>query len=393
MQHSIGYFSLLAGSIGLGGCAAYASFFVPETSGVPPHVISMERMEILGAPNGFEDLASYDASTLLEQGQGQFQIGAYDQAVKAYARLITEFPNSSFAPLAHYNAGLAYEQLEAWVEAVGHYQAIIRDYQFRDLHKDSYFRIATAQAKVKNWKAVIDAFTQLRTAFHGVLLPMEEIESRVGLGVGQFMLGDVSEAEHTFLAALRYYDKQTEKEDLPVEYFIAQARFYLGESEASLFEAVVLVTPEELAAAVPISTSSMAVDNSTTPPDNTLWTTRVAARLETKCEHLLRAQNQFIRAVRVGHQGWATAAGYRVGSMYERLFDELLAVPVPPELAPDVVEIYQEELRERIAVLVRKATQVYRMNQAMANRVGVHNEWVERTEKALKRMSAAYLNE
>lgn len=346
----------------------FASAACATTEG-PPRV-EMEPLVVRAADDPLTGLDSYDAEKLFEIAGEEFEKGAYDRSVKIYTKLIREFPESPLIPLAHYNSGLSFEKLEAWSEAVGEFEIVVAGTADPDVYRDAHFSLARAYGKVENWRGVADTFWSARQ-LEPALGPMDELEARVGMGVGLFMQKDYPTAEREFMRALRYYESHEQKEYLPADYFIGQTRFYLGEIAARAFEATSLSPP---------STG-----------DAETWTQRMGDELEAKCELLLRAQSNLIRAIRVGHRGWATAAGFRIGSLYERLFDEMMEVPVPPGLEPDVAEVYREELRNRVSVLVKKAIQVYEMNREMAERVGEQNEWVEKTSVALERMKRLYL--
>ncbi|MEO1227826.1 MAG: tetratricopeptide repeat protein [Myxococcota bacterium] len=335
----------------------------------PPRV-EMEPLVVRADDDPLTGLDSYDAEKLFATAAEEFEKGAYDRSVKIYAKLVEEFPESELVSSARYNAGLAFEKLEAWEEAVAEFAAVVRDFAGSDLHRDAHFNLARAYGKVKNWAGVADTFWAARQ-LQPPLGPMDELEARVGMGVGLFMQDDYATAEREFMRALRFYDEHEQKEFLPAKYFIGQARFYLGEIAARAFEATTLSPPSV--------------------GDAETWTQMMGDDLQAKCQLLLRAQSNLIRAIRVGHRGWATAAGFRIGTLYERLFDEMMDVPVPPDLEPDVAEVYREELRERVGVLVKKAIRVYEMNREMAERVGEQNEWVEKTSLALERMKRLYL--
>jgi hypothetical protein len=224
-------------------------------------------------------------------------------------------------------------------------------------------------SKLGKWREVADTFWQVRQL--GGLAVMDEIEARVGMGVAFFMQDDYDTAEKELLAMLSFYDVKSKEEFLPATYWIGQARFYLGEINARRFELYKI---------------DGGPDND---PDK--WKDKVGQELEEKCQLLLRAQNNLIRAIRAGHAGWATAAGFRIGSLYEKLYDDMIAVPVPPGLNDEAREVYINLLHERIAVLVTKAIQIYERSLELAERVGEKNEWVERTAAALERMKALAL--
>lgn len=336
----------------------------------PDRQVRMEPVMVRANPDPTVGLETYDAETLFDLGAEAYQAERWEVAARVFEKLVAEFPEASEVPAALYNAGLSREHLEHWPQAVAAFEAILRDHQGSEVYPDAHFNLARAYGKVERWEEVADTFWAARQ-LEG-LSPMDEIEARVGTGVGFFMQGDPYTAEREFLRALRFYEEHPQRQYLPAKYFVAQSRFYLGEILAREFEAVELSVPEAV-------------------PEGADWTEMMGAELEKKCDLLLRAQARFIRTIREGHRGWATAAGFRIGSMYERLFDEMMAVPVPPELDEGAAEVYREELRERVSVLVRKAIRVYEANREMAERVGEDNEWVERTSAALERMKKLYL--
>lgn len=333
--------------------------------------IQMQTLVVRANVDPLTGLDGYDAETLFEVGGEAFRTEAYDRAVKVYEKLWMEFPDAELVPKARYNAGLAFEKLEEWPRAAECFAVVVESgASGSKTHRDAHFNLARAYGKLRNWEGVADVFWAARQ-LEPALGPMDEIEARVGTGVGLFMQSDYATAERELLHALRYYEDHEQKAYLPAKYFVGQARFYLGEIAARAFEAAELSAPESLS--------------------DQAWQTKIGEALENKCELLLRAQGNLIRAIRVGHRGWATAAGFRIGSLYERLFDELMEVPVPPELDDEVAEVYREELRARVSVLVKKAIRIYESNREMAERIGERNEWVEKTSLALERMKKLYL--
>ena len=100
-------------------------------------------------------------------------------------------------------------------------------------------------------------------------------------------------------------------------------------------------TTEEIAAANDKKSKSGALDSVTLEK-------LLGEQLEEKCQRLLRAQYAYLRAIRENHAGWASAAGYNVGSMYEHLHDELVNLPAPPDLGPEAADLYSKLVRKKI---------------------------------------------
>jgi tetratricopeptide (TPR) repeat protein len=240
---------------------------------------------------------------------------------------------------------------------------VIRHHSSSPNAKDAYYRASLNLAKLERWREVEESYWAIRQLES--LNSMDELEARVGLGVALFMQGEYATAEREFMSALTFFESKKKDEYLPATYWVAQSRFYLGEIYARHFETVKLESAEA---------------------DPEKWKDIMAGLLEAKCEHLLRSQNNLIRAIRVGHTGWATAAGFRIGSLYERLYDEMVDVAIPPGLGEEAGQYYMRELRQRLGVLVSKAVKIYERSLQMAERVGEKNDWVDRTAQALDRM-------
>jgi|GEM_PF-875863 len=114
----------------------------------------------------------------------------------------------------------------------------------------------------------------------------------------------------------------------------------------------------------------------------------IGKQLEKKCQLLLRAQVAFLRVIREGHVGWASAAGYKVGTMYEDLYDEMVALPAPEDLTDDQRKLYREVMQDRIHILLTKALQTWEATAQMATRTGANNEWIGKTRASLDRLRA-----
>jgi TolA-binding protein len=331
--------------------------------------VKMDPIVVKGETDPLTGLDGYDASQLLEKGNQLYASSDFPRAAAVFERLLTTFPDSELVPAAMYNAGLVYEAQSDHKKALEYYEKVVNVHPTSTSFKDALFRTAFCFAKLEMWQETADRFWQIRQRTD--LTTMDELESRVGQGVGLFMLEDYATAEKEFMSAVRFYDDKSKEEFLPADYFIGQSRFYLGEIAAREFERV-----------------ELGIADVNKPG----WEEMMGEKLEEKCELLMRAQNNFIRTIRVGHTGWATAAGYRIGSLYERMYDDVLKVPVPNGLSEDGKEYYLGEVRKKVGTLVSKAIKIYEQSLEMAGRVNEKNEWVERTSKSLERMKSLYMD-
>jgi len=101
---------------------------------------------------------------------------------------------------------------------------------------------------------------------------------------------------------------------------------------------------------------------------------------------LLVAQRQYIETIKLGNPQWASASGYQIGSLYEEFYDAFMHAPIPPELLgqanQEKLEVYYEELRKRIRILLEKALRTHEQNVLMLERLGVQNEWRDKSKLA-----------
>lgn len=114
-----------------------------------------------------------------------------------------------------------------------------------------------------------------------------------------------------------------------------------------------------------------------------------ADRLEARCQAILHAQAGYEGAMRAFDSHWSSLAGYRLGQLYERLYEELVRVPPPDHATPSQGHLFRAALRVRYAVLVRKATALLTHTLALARRASVDSPWRQEAELSLERLLAA----
>ena len=116
----------------------------------------------------------------------------------------------------------------------------------------------------------------------------------------------------------------------------------------------------------------------------------MAKDMDDKARLLLTAQRQYIEAIKMGNPQWASASGYQVGSLYEEFYDAFIHAPIPPELTGDdnkeKREIYYDELRKRIRILLEKSLRTHEQNLLMLERLGVQNEWRDKSKLAFAKL-------
>lgn len=344
-----------------GGCATSRSQNREGNETAPSKtVVKLEPVKVVAQPDTPDGLEIYDAETLFNRGREFLDNRYYADARIYFQKLLDEFPESSLARAAHYNLGVVLMQSGDPQSALMHFEIYLKDAQDPADRIDASFKRGACLAMLGQYPEVIALFDGLLKTED--LEPDDYIEANVDSGIGYFMTGDRGTAEYRFRQAVKTHDEEARNARLESRYFHAQALFYLAEIERLDFADVKLVLPH------PGKEEEM------------------SQQLERKCERLLSAQYKYLLVIRTGHPGWAGAAGYKVGTLYEDLHKEMTSLPVPADLDEDQADIYRREMRKKVAVLVHKAIRVYQNTMDMARRTGSDSVWIEKTQHSLERM-------
>jgi tetratricopeptide (TPR) repeat protein len=319
---------------------------------------------ILVTPGGKEEmeLAGMNDEELFALGTSAFAAEDYEKAARCFSRLADTFADSKHRVEAAFNAGLSLERLAKFAEAAERFKPLADPAKGTGDALDAAFRLAECYYHLDQYPQAIEIL--------GVVAAREDVsaqnrlQAKVHKGICQLENGELDAAESSLRDSLNYWAEKQETERLD-EYFPGQAQFFLGEIYRVFYERVDL-DPEQ-------------------------GEDKLAKDLETKCEMLLSAQGHFLRAIRIGEGQWATAAGFRIGALYESLYDAMLNAKVPPGLDSDQQQIYREELHKKVRVLVTKAMSIYERTLAAAERIGSENPFIAKTRESLDRLKQILL--
>ena len=351
---------VLAAAVALLGCAHRSPSTTPANASsnkieLDPIVVTagQERSELEGKTDG----------QLFDDGAVYFRAQKYQDAARHFDRLASAFPSSPQLGPALYNAGLAHQRLGHFQEALDRFVELIRREPGGRDGIDAQFQASLCEYKLTK-KLEAAARLHALSARPG-LLPQRKGEALVQEGVCRFEVGARSDGERLFREALKLFDEPSARESIDAA-LPAQAEFWLGEVYRSYF------------AEVKLDPVSMDQD-------------KLAEQLESKAQFLLSAQGHYLRAIRRGDGEWATASGYKIGELYEKFHDELVAAPLPAGLDAGQAALYRDELRGKVKVLVGKAIRIYEQTLATAVRVGASNAYVDRARAALDRVKKLLL--
>jgi TolA-binding protein len=335
----------------------------PPRGGVTTLV--MEPIQVVARmKDGKREYEVFDAAGLFEQAGAALQAKRWDEAVATYDRLVREFPDSRYAVPSRYNAGLALEAKRDWGGAAARFKdAADKARTARDAI-DALFHLGACYAEAENHAAAADVFARLLE--RPDLPPADRVEAMVRRGLAQYRLADPRAAERTFREAVAFYRKADQQQRLDADFFLAMASYYLAEIPHDEFRRQPIRLPER----------------------------QMERDLEAKARLLLTAQGRYIATINVRNPHWATASGFQVGALYREFYDAVVGAPVPyADLRrrakaakvsyEEVLKAYVDQVRQYMRPLLENAIRVHEKNVQMAERTGVDNDWVRRSNGQL----------
>lgn len=323
----------------------------------PDRTMYFEPVEIRSSPEQVA-ISSLNDAELWAIGQAAEATEDWTKAALHFERLADFHPNSDHRPHALHQAGLALERMKDYAGALERFIEASRVRTEPEAKLASMFKVADSFYFLGDYGKAADALD--RIAHVSGLPAVKQAETQVKRAVCLLADNQDLEAERELRRTLSFI-KEHLRDEVRDGYLPSQAQFYLAEVFRNYF----------LQAKLDPSTSTQE---------------QLLADLEYKAQMLLSAQGHYLRAIRVGHAEWATASGYRIGELYQRLYEQMTNASVPTDLDAEQTAIYLEELRTRVKVLVTKAIDAYEKTLATAERVGAQNPFINETRKELERM-------
>jgi len=307
-----------------------------------------------------------DFNTLFEEAMDHYRAKRFDDAIARFDLILKEFPKHAGLVAAQFNAGLAADGKGDHAEAAKRFgDVLVRAKGKRDA-RDAMFRLMTAYEKLGRWKDLVALVrpvlddAQAAAAIGGKLGLLDELEARARLGIAMRKAGDVPAAEKMLKSATRIYLDRREVLLVAQSEWVPRAYLEQGSIYRDLFGSIRFRLPVE----------------------------KMERDLDDKSSLFLKAQEAYLRAVRLHHPEFSVAAGFELGQLYERFVDDLDQAEVPADFDKESLEIYREELWKHTAPLVRHAIDIYRRNLTLAEELRAKGDWRVKTEAQLKRMEA-----
>lgn len=303
---------------------------------------------------------SLDPETLFQEGNRAFEANDFALAADKYELVLKGSPGSRWEKVATFNAGLALEKAGRHAEAVPRFEAMVALVRGSKDAQDALFRLAACHEALGDWRAMAAVGDELMRPHFADIGVVDRIAALAVRGRGREGQGQLALAERDYRAALERYRAHLGERGLDKSPYVSLAQYRIGEIYRELFASIRFKLPLE----------------------------RMARDLEDKSNFFLMAQSAFLRTLRLQHPDWAVVAGYRLGLLYEAMYEDMLAAEVPTELTPEEREIYFEELRAKVRPLLDRAIDIYERNLRLGQRFGKRDDWMQKTEASLARLQA-----
>ena len=323
---------------------------------------AMEPLRIQAHAGG--ETTAYDAQTLFAEALGHLNAGRCSEGVVLYDRLADEFPESQFRSPALYNAGFCLFEDGVLEEAALRFERLLREGGTDNDTRHAGFQLARLRFQQEAFSPLLQiAETLLAREDLSTDERAEALARKAQALLGTVALDAAEAAAREVLLFAR-----TRPDDAPLydNTFVAAAAFVLGETFRLRSEQI-RVMPGALEVQ--------------------------REQLETRARWLLQAQRAYFDTIGHGHPQWSTAAGFRIGGMYDGFWQALMeAPPAPPDdpLSPEEYAIYEASYRERLQELahplLRHAVRYWELTLMMVERTRSRGPWSERIREGLDRV-------
>lgn len=339
-----------------GGCATVAP--VAETEKQPPasadgrHAVQRigSRVALYVTAKGtelreIEPEAKEDHDALFTMANKFFDLNRYEDAKKLYEQVAQKAPDHPMVSFCHYNLGLINMKTLNWEPAAGHFLTAYRTLAKKEDKKDALVLYLESLKKAAKWETLLaDANTALNENPYQLDFG-DETTQEISLRSAEAMIMQGKLEEGRRLA----------------EYWISEIR---------------KTTPREEQLFIPnLSLAFYVIGKSFVYEFGTIKLDEKIETLAAKCQKIIDAQTQFLKAINVGVIFWTNAAAFEIAKLYMDLYAEMDAQQVPQELSDEEKHVYQCEVWNKISNLLKKSRKTLTKSIEAAKRINEDNEY------------------
>jgi tetratricopeptide (TPR) repeat protein len=314
-----------------------------------PRVVDLDIIRISAketAP-GQVEMEHVATADLFKQANEAAKSGQTQLATSIYRRIVSEFPESQFAPVSLFNIAAILDGQGDLPGTISTLRDLVKQYPNARESIDGHLYIAALQADH-------DQFTEANATLDEVLARpnltyADRVEAYARKGYVLIELDKYDDADAALQAAQAQWRSANHIDD---PYYIAMASYYRGEVAHRRF----LEAPVRL-------------------PDD-----QEVADLEAKRVLAVKAYDYWKEALGYRQAYWATASGYQMSQIFVELWEATVKAPYPRKIAEATRAEYIADVHDRVREHLEKALEGHRMNIELAKAYGVDTTWSKASE-------------
>ena len=307
-----------------------------------PRVVDLDIIRIRAPQPGEPDGGSVATADLFRLANDAAKAGNTKDAIGRYRQIVTEFPESQYAPISLFNIAALLDKQGDPTGTISALHELIAAYPQSRESIEGHLYIAAIQSHAQQWA---DALTTLDAALaRPNLMFADRVEAHARRGYVLLEQHRYDDADVSLTTAIGEWRKAPRIDDT---YYIAMATYYAGEVAHRRF----LEAPIR-------------------QPDNTLY-----SDLEAKRVLAVQAYDKWKGSLGHSHAYWGTAAGYQMSHIFFELWELTVKAPYPQKMAASARAQYVVEVHDRMRPHLKKALDGHRMNIELAKAYGVETSW------------------
>jgi TolA-binding protein len=316
-----------------------------DDSAKDPRVVDLDIIKITASTRGVggEVVAEHVATAdLFKQANDAAKAKETERAIALYRRIVTEFPESKYAPIALFNIAALLDARGDYAGTLAALRELVKGYPNARESIDGHLYISALQSDHEDWPEALATLDEIIARSN--LTYQDRIEVFARRGYILIQTHRWGEAQAALDAAVADWERAPHIED---PYYIAMATYYRGELAHQKF----IEAPVRL-------------------PDDTL-----IADLEHKRVLAVEAYDKWKQSLGFHQAYWATASGYQMSQIFVELWRITVTAPYPARIDTATRDKYTAEVHDRVREHLAKALEGHRMNVELAKAYGVETTW------------------
>jgi tetratricopeptide (TPR) repeat protein len=295
---------------------------------------------------GDPELEAVAPFQLLQEGTKLSEDGHLDHAIAKWRQLVTDFPDSKYAPIALWDIAAVQEKQGDTDKELATLRELVDGYPQRRESIDAHLYIVALESERGHF-AIANKVTDEIIA-RTDLTYADRVEALARKGYVNIELADFAAAQPALDQAVAVWKKAPRITD---SYFIAMTHYYRGELAHRKFAAAEIRK---------VGT-----------------TAELRADLEVREKLAAEAYDRWREALDFQHAYWSTASGYQMSQIFVEFWQATVTAPYPTDLDERARRDYVVEVHARVRDHLEKALEGHRMNVELGAAFQVQTVWAD----------------